>query len=49
MRRLAADEDQGPPAMPVDVPKNGELRLPTGGDRFTKLKMFRAEAVNVML
>jgi hypothetical protein len=35
------------PARATDVPNSGELRLPTGGARFTVLKRLRADTENV--
>ena len=49
MRRLAVEDENGPPARPLDWPKIGELRLPIGFETFTLLKMFRAFTLNVRL
>jgi hypothetical protein len=49
MRRLAVDEEYGPPASPLAWPKSGELKFPIGFARLTLLKMFRAETLNVKL
>jgi hypothetical protein len=37
------------PAMLVDSPKNGDVRTPCGGERFTILKILRASTVAVRL
>ena len=47
MRRLAAWELKMPPANAIDWPNSGELRLPTGGPRFTRLKIFLADTPSV--
>ena len=56
MRRFPADwllpEKPQPPKGPVvlcDWPKSGEERLPTGAQRFVRLKRFVMLAVNVRL
>ena len=49
MRRFEVDWEKGWPASPFESPNSGELKLPTGVNRFTWLKMFRAEADNVKL
>src|ERR1700690_98266 len=38
-----------PPANAIDWPNSGELRLPPGGPRLTRLKIFRPETPSVRL
>jgi hypothetical protein len=49
MRRLAVEEEYGPPASPLAWPNSGELKLPMGVARLTLLKTFRALTLNVKL
>ena len=49
MRRLAVDEENGPPASALDSPNNGELKLPIGFATFTLLNIFLAFTLNVRL
>ena len=49
MRRLAEADENGPPPIEIDCPKNGELKLPTGGPGFTLFSRFRAMMLNVRL
>ena len=49
-RRLAEAEENGPPAMAMDVPKFlVELKLPTGVPGFALLRMLRPDTLNVRL
>src|SRR5260370_34121032 len=47
MRRLAVEEEYGPPASPLAWPKRGELKVPMGVATLTLLKMLRPATLNV--
>jgi hypothetical protein len=49
MRRFAVADEPNPVASPFDCPKSDELKFPMGTARFTLLKIFRAETLNVRL
>ena len=48
-RRFAVLDPYGPPAIPFDKPKSGELKSPMGVAKFTLLSKLRAEMANVRL
>ena len=47
MLRLEEGEEKNPPANAFDFPKSGDCKTPTGGARFTLLKIFRPMAVKL--
>lgn len=48
-RRRFDEADEKNPPSPIDCPKNGELRFPTGDAGETVLKMLRPETLKVRL
>jgi hypothetical protein len=49
MRRLAEADENGPPAIEMDWPKNGELKLPTGWPGLRLFSRLRAMMLKVRL